>query len=316
MKLFEDIDIINEDTAYQEIYDELGIKTEGWTLDSGEVRYSEKKDADIAESILSKKYNNVKTEPLDFKDGEDLSYHVVFSDMTNEKFDIDGLNWYEDKNPTGTPIGNGTGMAEDFEPADDYIQCPYCQGAAEYIEGQGNFRFYKCLDCGEYLFINKKGVVKKADDAFDEEGNLLKEDKEEDSNDKDYFDALHKPEQDEKVEELNNKFKGLGFDIVSFEQCIPSKDYNMYFKAIKFDKAADNYDKIIGDELKKIGAKNIDISQVIDYNNEAYVNGAFFLDGMTLEEKIEESLDNDITEEMMDNIIQKYYDVLKRLGDE
>jgi len=225
---------LTEDDAYEKIFTELSIKTNGWENTSGEVRYSDKGDADIAVSILSDRYSDVQIEPLDYKDGDDLCYHVTYSDQVGEEYDQDGLNWLEDKNPNGTPIGIGNpvsgGMGEDYEPGSDEITCPHCGGFAEYIEGQGNFKFYKCLDCGEYLFKNRKGDIKQADDAFDKEGNLLTEANGDDSFEaaQDHYASLEKPEQKEKLEELNNHFKELGFDIVDFDQTIPSKNNNMY----------------------------------------------------------------------------------------
>lgn len=292
---------LTEDEAYSDIFTELSVKTNNWENNEGEVRYSDKSTADIAASILGDRYSNVKIEPLDYEDGKDLSYHITYSDGIEEKFDPNGLNWFENKNPIGTPLGGGTGMGEDYEPGDDEIECPLCGGLASYVEAQGFYEFYKCLDCGEYIAKDTKGRVIKADDAFNENGDVLTEDKEDDSFEaaQEYYASLEKPEQTNKLNELNKHFKELGFDIVDFQQTIPSKEHNMYFSITKLDGGEDvaKYEKAIVSELEKLGFKNIDISQAINYKGKAYIHGGAYLDGMTLEEDTSDKQEDELTED-------------------
>ncbi|MBQ6627967.1 MAG: leucine-rich repeat domain-containing protein [Methanobrevibacter sp.] len=68
----------------------------------------------------------------------------------------DDFEFMPDKNPAGTPLGNGTGLGEAFD--DEEIEfCPICDRQMDFIGYQGNLSEFKCKTCNKYFYFDENG---------------------------------------------------------------------------------------------------------------------------------------------------------------
>ena len=106
---------------YREIYNSISKATNNFNKQTGDFKYKARGEADLAKGILGEKYHNVYIKPLNMNKEYDLFYSVVYSKPKNiddKDMEKQGNNNYMDlefqdnKNPAGTPLGNGTGFGE------------------------------------------------------------------------------------------------------------------------------------------------------------------------------------------------------------
>jgi len=107
---------INNGVNYRDIYSHILKSTDNLNNQDGVISYGDKKEVDMAKSILDGAYPNVQIRDLD-KNGEgDNKYYLLYSYDVNENFD-DELKFSPNLNPEGTPISKayGAGMGENLE---------------------------------------------------------------------------------------------------------------------------------------------------------------------------------------------------------
>ena len=86
---------------YNTIAEKIIVETQNFENESGTIYFNDKTEANIAVSILEDNYSEVELSE------EDNYYQIFYSNIEqDESFDINGINWEENKNPKGTPIGS------------------------------------------------------------------------------------------------------------------------------------------------------------------------------------------------------------------
>lgn len=116
----EDIDAPNN---YRDIYSDVVKKTNNLNREAGILAYKDRKDIEVAKSILDGVYPRVKIRDIEKNEEDDDNYYLLYSYDMNESFDDDEddrLKFSPNLNPVGTPIGKwgGTvtsGMVESDE---------------------------------------------------------------------------------------------------------------------------------------------------------------------------------------------------------
>jgi len=99
-----------------------------------------------------------------------------------------------------------------------------------------------------------------------------------------HYASLQTKEQEEKEYAITQIFKGFDFDRVEISQLIPDERYNMYFALTKYNEGekVEDIKNLVTDLLEKMGAKNIKFNQASNSQGDAYLHGAFYIDGMSL----------------------------------
>lgn len=103
----------SDDINYRDIYNSIAKATNNFTTSSGNFRYETNFEANLAKEILSSNYSNVYIKPLDMNKEYDIFYTVLYSKPRKgieEKYK--DLDFQDNKNPAGTPLGDGTGFGE------------------------------------------------------------------------------------------------------------------------------------------------------------------------------------------------------------
>lgn len=98
---------------YNAISSKVLNQTNEFRRKAGILEFDNKTEADIAVSIMEDNYPNVELVEAD------NYYQILYNRLNQEEsFDVNGVNWEENKNPAGTPLGNwggAGGFAEDLE---------------------------------------------------------------------------------------------------------------------------------------------------------------------------------------------------------
>ena len=101
----EDIDAPNN---YRDIYSDVIKKTNNLNREAGILAYKDRKDIEVAKSILDGVYPKVKIRDIEKNEEDDHNYYLLYSYDMNESFD-DELKFSPNLNPAGTPIGKWGG---------------------------------------------------------------------------------------------------------------------------------------------------------------------------------------------------------------
>lgn len=103
----------SDDINYRDIYNSISKATNNFTTSSGNFRYETNFEANLAKEILSSNYSNVYIKPLDMNKEYDIFYTVLYSKPRKEiEEKYKDLDFQDNKNPAGTPLGDGTGFGE------------------------------------------------------------------------------------------------------------------------------------------------------------------------------------------------------------
>lgn len=103
----------SDDINYRDIYNSIAKATNNFTTSSGNFRYETNFEANLAKEILSSNYSNVYIKPLDMNKEYDIFYTVLYSKPRKEiEEKYKDLDFQDNKNPAGTPLGDGTGFGE------------------------------------------------------------------------------------------------------------------------------------------------------------------------------------------------------------
>ena len=103
----------SDDINYRDIYNSIAKATNNFTISSGNFRYETNFEANLAKEILSSNYSNVYIKPLDMNKEYDIFYTVLYSKPRKEiEEKYKDLDFQDNKNPAGTPLGDGTGFGE------------------------------------------------------------------------------------------------------------------------------------------------------------------------------------------------------------
>ena len=97
-----ELDGISSD--YREVYSKIIDRTEDFTNEFGDIEFTSRADAEIAETILNDVYPNV-----EIKESDDEDYPFYFVYYSNEIEETKKSKWKvsPNLNPDGTPLGIG-----------------------------------------------------------------------------------------------------------------------------------------------------------------------------------------------------------------
>lgn len=103
---------------FRDIYNNLMESTNNFTEESGDFKFDSSFEASLAENILKDKYSEVEIKPLDMDDENELFYTVLYKDPIIKE-DYKDLDFQDNKNPEGTPLGSfgESLLSEGQEPA-------------------------------------------------------------------------------------------------------------------------------------------------------------------------------------------------------
>lgn len=103
---------------FRDIYNNLMESTHNFTEESGDFKFDSSFEASLAENILKDKYSEVEIKPLDMDDENELFYTVLYKDPIIKE-DYKDLDFQDNKNPEGTPLGSfgESLLSEGQEPA-------------------------------------------------------------------------------------------------------------------------------------------------------------------------------------------------------
>lgn len=90
---------------FRDIYNNLMESTHNFTEESGDFKFDSSFEASLAENILKDKYSEVEIKPLDMDDENELFYTVLYKDPIIKE-DYKDLDFQDNKNPEGTPLGS------------------------------------------------------------------------------------------------------------------------------------------------------------------------------------------------------------------
>lgn len=90
---------------FRDIYNNLMESTNNFTEESGDFKFDSSFEASLAENILKDKYSEVEIKPLDMDDENELFYTVLYKDPIIKE-DYKDLDFQDNKNPEGTPLGS------------------------------------------------------------------------------------------------------------------------------------------------------------------------------------------------------------------
>lgn len=155
LQLKEEMGDISSD--YKDIYTKVIKDTQDSNRKSGILKYQSKADVEMAKSVLTDMYPNVKIRDLDKNEEEDGSYYIMYSTDLDESFK--DLQFQKNLNPTGTPIGSGGGFGESYEEPEETTYCPICKSEMELIGGQGNYWEYFCGHCQKYFYLDREEKI-------------------------------------------------------------------------------------------------------------------------------------------------------------
>lgn len=222
----------NKVMDYDEILNKLAEATNDFSnQEGGEIEFSVMSEVDIAVSILLGYYLNIEVNTIPGEDG--AVFNVSFdnpSDNVDEGYRLKRRKMVvptiisPNKNPEGTPIGNGTGMSmgEDLDDLDNFgapeRTCPECGEHMSYIGGQGDYEEYNCDNCGAWAYYDYKGNYISPDEAWNEDQmyrdyikdtEITEKLEKHDELNPDLFDENSelKPEVKDKLLEIADKFK-------------------------------------------------------------------------------------------------------------
>ena len=95
------------------------------------------------------------------QEAEERLRQVEYFKHKNESINDDEFKFDPNYNPAGTPLGNGTGLGEDFDDDEDYptYDCTNCGAQCDWVETEMGYEVFRCPECGKKYWVKGDDVL-------------------------------------------------------------------------------------------------------------------------------------------------------------